>query len=51
MLARCLMIVLALTHQCLVYADVSFTPVQPDLFGDPRGQTNAWGDFDGDFAG
>ena len=25
-----------------------FTPVQPDLFGDPGGQSNAWGDFDND---
>ena len=25
-----------------------FTPVQPELFSDPGGQSNAWGDYDGD---
>lgn len=29
-------------------AQIAFSPVQPDLFGDPQGQSNAWGDFDGD---
>ena len=29
-------------------AQIAMTPVQPDLFGDPQGQSNAWGDFDGD---
>jgi hypothetical protein len=30
------------------YADLEFTPVQPELFADPGGQSNAWGDYDGD---
>lgn len=29
-------------------AQIAFTPVQPDLFADPQGQSNAWGDYDGD---
>ena len=29
-------------------ADIRFTPVQPDLFADPFGQSNAWGDYDRD---
>ena len=29
-------------------ADIAFTPVQPEVFADPGGQSNAWGDFDGD---
>lgn len=28
--------------------DLRFTPVQPSLFADPGGQSNAWGDYDGD---
>ena len=31
-----------------VMADIRFTPVQPDLFADPFGQSNAWGDYDRD---
>lgn len=31
-----------------VVAQVNFTPVQPDLFGDSGGQSNAWGDYDND---
>ena len=29
-------------------ADVAFTPVQPETFAAPGGQSNAWGDFDND---
>ena len=29
-------------------ADPAFTPVQPGLFSDPGGQSNAWGDYDND---
>ncbi|MFT5500816.1 MAG: hypothetical protein ACI88G_000949, partial [Woeseiaceae bacterium] len=29
-------------------ADTTFTPVQTELFADPGGQSNAWGDFDND---
>mgnify|MGYP001161246028 CR=1 FL=1 len=29
-------------------ADIRFTPVQPNLFADPFGQSNAWGDYDRD---
>jgi len=32
----------------LAVADFSFTPVQPELFADAGGQSNAWGDYDGD---
>lgn len=28
--------------------EISFTPVQPELFSDPGGQSNAWGDYDND---
>ena len=28
--------------------DLPFTPVQPSLFSDPGGQSNAWGDYDND---
>jgi len=31
-----------------VSAELAFTPVQPDVFADPGGQSNAWGDFDND---
>jgi hypothetical protein len=31
-----------------VSAELAFTPVQPEVFADPGGQSNAWGDFDGD---
>jgi hypothetical protein len=30
------------------FAQLEFTPVQPEVFADPGGQSNAWGDFDGD---
>jgi hypothetical protein len=29
-------------------AEPAFTPYQPELFSDPGGQSNAWGDFDND---
>ena len=29
-------------------ADIEFTPVQTDMFSDPLGQSNAWGDYDND---
>lgn len=29
-------------------AEPAFTPVQPELFAAPGGQSNAWGDFDND---
>ena len=29
-------------------AEIEFTPVQPTLFAAPQGQSNAWGDYDGD---
>ena len=38
---------LALPVACLA-AEPVFTPVQPDLFAAPGGQSNAWGDFDND---
>jgi len=37
----------ALPVACLADEPV-FTPVQPDLFAAPGGQSNAWGDFDND---
>lgn len=30
------------------HAEIRFTPVQPVLFSDPGGQSNAWADFDND---
>lgn len=29
-------------------AELQFTAIQPELFSDPYGQSNAWGDFDND---
>ena len=37
----------ALPIGCLA-AEPAFTPVQPQLFAAPGGQSNAWGDFDND---
>lgn len=32
----------------LAAAQIAMTPVQPELFADPQGQSNAWGDYDND---
>ena len=42
-------IFLLISMSCVLAAeDIDFTPVQPDLFADPGGQSNAWGDYDND---
>jgi len=40
--------VLLLAISAIALGQVSFSPVQPRLFSDPGGQSNAWGDFDND---
>ncbi|MDH4073036.1 MAG: VCBS repeat-containing protein, partial [Gammaproteobacteria bacterium] len=42
------MTVLAALPVAGVSADLAFTPVQPELFSDAGGQSNAWGDYDND---
>lgn len=48
MLARSSLASIALILSHAAVAQISFTPVQPDLFADPGGQSNAWGDYDND---
>ena len=48
MLARITITALGAFAAGLAFADIRFTPVQAELFKDPGGQSNAWGDFDGD---
>lgn len=48
MIARSITAILLLIASALVLAQVEFTPVQPELFSDAGGQSNAWGDFDND---
>ena len=48
MSARNLILLGALLIVRPLAADVRFTPIQPELFADPFGQANAWGDYDGD---
>ncbi len=42
------MFVLLATSDVAAAGGVTFTPVQTELFSDPGGQSNAWGDFDND---
>jgi hypothetical protein len=48
MLIRTALALLAAFSTGTALAELAFTPVQPELFADPGGQSNAWGDFDGD---
>ncbi|MFK7830924.1 MAG: CRTAC1 family protein [Congregibacter sp.] len=41
-------VTLSLLLSAGVSAQIAMTPVQPELFKDPQGQSNAWGDYDGD---
>ena len=48
MFARTFVGLIALILSHVGTAQISFTPVQPELFADPGGQSNAWGDYDND---
>jgi hypothetical protein len=48
MLMRTITASLAALWAISAFAEPEFTPVQPELFSDPGGQSNAWGDYDGD---
>ena len=39
---------LVLAYTFAAAAEIELTPVQPDVFAAPQGQSNAWGDYDGD---
>jgi hypothetical protein len=48
MMARIPFVLLAFLLPGICHADLEFAAVQPELFSDPGGQSNAWGDFDND---
>jgi len=43
----CILLALSMNF-CLAADSIDFTPVQTELFADPGGQSNAWGDYDND---